>query len=286
MNRLQKKCFLASAGVHSLLLLILFVGPAFLSSSPPKDNMPILDFVPFKTVDAMVSGGGNPRAKPLATPPPIEPPKPVAQAPVQPPPKPETKPEPQPEPVKPVVQPKPDPDAVEPEPKRRKLNISTDVVTRDSSAKDAAKKKADQQAEARARTAYQKQLASKIGALADTLSTGLSSPTEVELKGPGGGGVPYANFLQAVKSRYANAWVVPDGVADDNATTTASVTIARDGTVISARITRHSGNVEVDRSVQRTLDEVKWAAPLPDDAKENERTVSINFNVKAKKALG
>jgi periplasmic protein TonB len=285
MNRLQKKCFLASAGVHSLLLLILFVGPAFLSSSPPKDNMPILDFVPFKTVDATVSGGGNPKANPPPAPPLTEPPKALAQPPpAQPPPKAETKPEP----VKPVVQSKLDPDAVELEKKNHKSlpQINTDVVTRKPDAKDADKKRVEQQAEARERAAYQKALVAKIGSLADTLSSGLSSPTEVQLRGPGGGGFPYANFLQAVKSRYANAWVVPDGVADDNATTTASVTIARDGTVLSARITRHSGNMEVDRSVQRTLEEVKWAAPLPDDAKEDRRDVSINFNVKAKKALG
>ena len=106
------------------------------------------------------------------------------------------------------------------------------------------------------------------------------------MKGPGGGGVPYANFLQAVKSRYQQAWIVPDGITDDNATVAASVTIARDGTVMSARITRSSGNAAVDRSVQVTLDRVKWAAPLPDDAKEDQRTVSINFNVAAKRGTG
>ena len=79
---------------------------------------------------------------------------------------------------------------------------------------------------------------------------------------------------------------MPDGITDDNATTAASVTIARDGTVVSSRITRSSGNAGVDRSVQVTLDRVKWAAPLPDTATENQRTVNINFNVAAKRAAG
>jgi TonB family protein len=114
----------------------------------------------------------------------------------------------------------------------------------------------------------------------------MSGSTDVVLKGPGGGDVPYDNFWRQVKSRYANAWVVPDGVTDDQATTAVSVTIARDGKVVSSSITRSSGNIAVDRSVQATLDRVKYAAPLPDDAKENERTVSINFNVKAKRGLG
>src|SRR5262249_37565995 len=108
----------------------------------------------------------------------------------------------------------------------------------------------------------------------------------VELKGPGGGGVPYANFLEAVKSVYQHAWVVPDGITDDNATTAASVTIARDGTVVSAHITRSSGNPGVDQSVQRTWDKVKWAAPMQDPAKETERAVKINFNVAANRAAG
>jgi TonB family protein len=98
--------------------------------------------------------------------------------------------------------------------------------------------------------------------------------------------VPYANFLQAVQSVYERAWIVPDGVTDNDATAVVSVTIARDGTVVLARIQRSSGNHLVDRSVQAALDRVKFAAPLPDDAKDKERTVTINFNVRAKRGLG
>src|SRR5690606_15587917 len=113
---------------------------------------------------------------------------------------------------------------------------------------------------------------------------GLSSSTEIKLKGPGGGGVPYANFLSAVKSVYSRDWQVPE-TADDSATVVASITIARDGRVLSARITRSSGSSAVDRSVQITLDRVKFAAPLPETATENQREVTINFNVKAAKLL-
>src|ERR1041384_791720 len=110
----------------------------------------------------------------------------------------------------------------------------------------------------------------------------LSGSTTIEFKGPGGGGIPDANFLQAVKTAYCNAWVLPDGVTDDNAITTASVTIARNGTVVSSHISHRSGDAAVDFSVQATLDRVRFAAPLPDDAKEDRRTVIINFNVKTK----
>jgi TonB family protein len=91
--------------------------------------------------------------------------------------------------------------------------------------------------------------------------------------------------LQALKTLYTDAWNVPDG-ADDDATITTSVTIAKDGTVLSAHIKRPSGNSIADTSVQLTLDRVRHAVPLPDDAKEDQRTVTITFSVKAKRLLG
>jgi TonB family protein len=87
-------------------------------------------------------------------------------------------------------------------------------------------------------------------------------------------------------SRYDSAWFLPEGVTDSDASALVSVTIARDGKVISAQITRRSGNREVDRSVQAAIDRVRIAAPLPDNAKESQRTVEINFNVRAKRAIG
>ena len=281
MDRLQKKCFIASASVHLLLVLILVIGPAFQSSTDKAESMPVLDFVPFKTVDALVAPGGGrpdgsvPRPAPPEPKPPTPAPPPVVQ-PIQRPPEPEIA---KPTPPAPL-------ESSEPslEPKKKKIEVSTKQVTRSHDRTAEAKARADAQAKEDAAT--RRHLADQIGKMADHISGEVAGGTTVELKVPGGGGVPYANFLQAVKSRYANAWVVPDGVTDDEATTVASVTIARDGTVISARITRHSSSPEVDRSVQATLDRVKYAAPLPDDAKEDQRTVTINFNVKAKKALG
>ena len=140
-------------------------------------------------------------------------------------------------------------------------------------------------AAAKADADYRKRVANAFNSAATAVGTGASS-TEVRLHGPGGGGVPYANFLQAVKSRYVRAWSVPDGVTDDSATAVADVTIARDGTVIEARIVKPSGNAAVDRSVRSVLDRVTWAAPLPDSASENQRTVTIHFNVRAKRGLG
>jgi len=297
MNRLEKKCFIASTGVHLLLGLILIVGPAFVSSTPKVDNPPILDFVTYTTTDEQMSGGGNPTAKPPPTattaPQPIVQPQPQPR-PQPPPPQPKAEPEElkshEPERAKdPVKELKTttDPDAFEPtKAQKRKPQVSVTPVKRQTVKRDSTETsdedtRAREMADARRAAA-----ASFVNRASRDLASGMSSSTAIELKGPGGGGVPYANFLAAVKTVYTDAWNIPDGVTDDDATVAASVTIARDGTVISERITHSSGNGEVDRSVQTTLDRVKFAARLPENAKEDQRTVTINFNVRAKRALG
>ncbi|MGD0614441.1 MAG: TonB family protein [Verrucomicrobiota bacterium] len=285
MNRLEKKCVLAAAGFHLLLLLVLLVGPAFLSSRDQPDNLPVIDFIPFKTVDAMVSGGGNPNAKPPAPAPLPQPAAPAAPpAPKAVPPPEVTKLEPaRKETVKETPkETKVDPDALEPaKDRKRKVDISTTLVKRRPYEFSESKARADAQARERAAEA-RRQTTAAISQAVRGIQSGLSSGTTIELKGPGGGGVPYANWKQAVKSVYDAAWILPAGITADSATTAVTVTIARDGTVISARIVDRSGSAVVDQSVQAALDRVKYAAPLPDDAKEDQRTITIYFDVKAK----
>ena len=78
MNRLQKKCVLGTAGVHLLLLVILFVGPAFFYSRPKPDDMQVLDVIPANLIDAAFNSGvAN------AVPPPPGPGRSAAIAPVR-----------------------------------------------------------------------------------------------------------------------------------------------------------------------------------------------------------
>jgi len=58
MNRTQKKCLLVSVGLHLLLPTIVLVGSGFFSR-PKPDNTPIADFIASKTLDAIISGGGD-----------------------------------------------------------------------------------------------------------------------------------------------------------------------------------------------------------------------------------
>ena len=57
MNRLQKKCVIATAGVHLLLIVILFVGPAFFYPKPKADDLPVLDVIPANLIDAAFNSG-------------------------------------------------------------------------------------------------------------------------------------------------------------------------------------------------------------------------------------
>ncbi len=303
MDRLQKKCFLASGGFHLLLLVILIVGPAFVASRSKPDDLPPLTFIPTITTDAHVSGGGDPHATP---PPPLPPANPTPPTPTveQHPPAQELQhheerqPDPPKDDPKPVDK-KPDPESLEPvkEPKRHKPDITTTAITKPKE-NDAEKKARDEAKQEEQREAaeardyakkvadWQRRRAAALGGAANSIADNVSSSTTIKLAGPGGGGPAYANFLQAVKTVYEREWIVPDGVTDNEATAAASVTIARDGTVISAHLINSSGNVAVDQSVNVTLRRVKFVAPLPQDSGDNQRTVTVNFNVAAKRAAG
>jgi TonB family protein len=312
MNRLQKKCLLASAGVHALPLVLLLTGVGFVSQPPPlpHEDAPIINFIAFKTVDEQMTGGGSPNARALPPAPPDQPitkpapepepapaPEPAEPAvkpePAKPNPEPEpTKPEPKPERSKPELKLKPkDPDSLESSNKKSKKNeFVLKPIVRNSDGKAEAKARAaarerEEREAARAEANDRRRIAARFSSAVNSLS-GLSTGTEIALLGPGGGGVPYANFEQAVRSVYDRAWTVPDGVTDDEAAATATITIGRDGTVLHARISQSSGNAAVDRSVRSVLDRVKWAAPLPEKERENQRTLKIKFNVSAKRGLG
>lgn len=273
MNRLQKKCVIATAGFHLLLLVILLVGPAFFNPKPKVDNSKVIDVIPSNLIDEVLNSGVK-----GAQPPP---------APIVPPPQPQSQPTP-PAP-KPVVQPAPAPKQTfvqkvakifEPEPKpepekqiskpvenqtHKKIQPNLEPVVRPSPKSSTPAKSKDDS-----------QLAKNI---AENLRNKLSSPTEINV--PGDSSVAYANYATVVKSVYDHAWTLPDSVAKDE-NITVSVTIANDGTVISSRIVTPSGDSPADASVQRTLDRVKFVAAFPDGATEKERTYTIIFNPQVK----
>ena len=279
MNRLQKKCVIATAGVHLLLIVILFVGPAFFYSKPKADDLQVLDVIPANLIDAPFNSGvANATPPPPA---PVAPPQPPPPTPVVTPPAPEPEKVEKAEPVKPPD--KLPADELKPVEKKtaklpeRKIQINTQLVARVSPRNSAA---AAAQAEAR----EQQRRAQAVRSALRDLKGNLTSATVVDA--PGSGSAAYANYRDVVGSIYYAAWTPPDDAANDDAITRVSVTIASDGTVVAARIIAPSGDAGVDNSIQRALDRVTFIAPFPEGATEKERTFIIKFNLKAKRMLG
>jgi TonB family protein len=94
---------------------------------------------------------------------------------------------------------------------------------------------------------------------------------------PGGGGLAYA---QVVKRFYLQAWQ-PADVTTTNANvqsfTRVSVVIAKDGSVVSAKIVKPSEDEQMDKSVQTVLDKIKCVQPFESGAKDERRVFTINF---------
>jgi TonB family protein len=183
-----------------------------------------------------------------------------------------------------------------PHPTRRRPQIDpSDILTRPLHEKKSKVKPKendeDSQAQdrelARAAAEARRRLMGEIGQVASAIGNSRSGPISIKLKGPGGGGLTYAPFYQALFSIYYREWIIPDGAADSDAITETEITVARDGAVVSAIITRSSGNAAVDQSVQATLDRVRRVPPLPPNSEESKMTISINFKARSqgKRAL-
>jgi TonB family protein len=258
MNRLQKKCLLATAGLHALLLVTLLVGPGFFAPKPKADDARVLDVIPANLIDAAFNSGVRNATAPAPIPPAPAP----APAPVAPPPPTLA------ERFKNFFEPAP-PKAIKSAPEKaasepHKIEVNTQLVAR------AAPKNSTPASPPRDARA--------VNSAIKSLRKNLSSPTEVNL--PGNSSVAYANFGSVVTSVYHQKWLTlaPTGMEKENAVVTFRVTIASDGTVLSASIITPSGDANVDRGVQRMLDSVNFIAPFPEGATEKERTYTIDFN--------
>lgn len=295
MNRLQKKCLIATAGFHLLLLLILIVGPGFFRETPKPDDTPLLDVIPGITIEEKLTSGVKSAQPPPPAPPVITPPPPVIhpQPQVQPQP---TPPPPAPAPVTPApsivekmenffkpepVTPAPDdtPKPVEHKQQKHEIKVDLTTVNRTTLEKSQVHKTSDD-SQRRAEQEREREIQSAVR----NLEKNFTPSTKVEM--PGTSSVSYASYASIIKTIYTRAWTPPDNAANDEANIRVSITVSSDGTVESAHIVDPSGDSGVDDSVQRTLDRVTFIAPFPDGSTEKEKTFIINFNLKAKRMLG
>jgi TonB family protein len=281
MDRLAKKCVIASSVLHGTLVLVLLVGPAFLPAEKPIEAKQIIDFIPFKTLEASISGGGNPNVPqtiPQPTPPTPTPAPPQPQRREEPPKREEPKRE---EPAKPEPKSEPKTEAKADDTGWKpstKIKVSLKQTVRNTGSSTSRPTSSTSQNTDR----------SKVwSSAANNINKGASSPVQIsEMRGPGGGGIPYAGFNDALVSAYMRAWLIPGDAADETSKVVVSITLRRDGTVVSSSIKSRSGNSALDSSVQRALDKVNFVAPFPDSVKDAQKTFWLEFDPRAKRMLG
>jgi TonB family protein len=298
MNRIQKKCFVFSVGLHGLLAVILLGSAAFRNDSE-QTNAPILSLIPANILDQAGAGGGQPApaspaaqavmtpqppAQPVATPPRTEaqpaPPRPVPRAEPQ-------QPKANPEETRPVVA--AETSATLPAKTHRQHEIHptfTPVGKNSDFPKKENAQLSSKTLSSRSEARRLKDIENSLDHLASGVQTSGAGRTVVDVEGIGGGGEVFAGYSDVVRSVYYNAWIAPDGGASKTAAPEARIVVARDGSIISADLVGPSGESALDKSVVRVLGAVKKLPPFPASARDEQRTFRIQFSLDLKQATG
>ena len=268
MSRLLKKCLFLSIGLHILLAAALLICTAFFVVKPEK-IMPTLSMIAPDVLDNLL----NPR--PVSTPrknpnPPVRrivtpaPPRKVTPTPPR-----KVTPTP-PRKVTPKKQSpslKPTKSKVTPKPKRNTIKIAQNTQT-----SKGATGRPKKNTHPKAPPVSAKQL-NTIKSMRNQLSAAIN----VNVAGANAAAfTSYANFVVGV---YRRTWepLIPSGLARSRIAKV-SVTIRRDGRVLSKRIIRKTGDAALDRSVQRALDRVKTIGKsFPLGSKDSQRTFTLDF---------
>jgi colicin import membrane protein len=270
MSRLQKKCFIASTGVHLLLVVILFVGPGFLARPEKAENVPELSFIPAELVDAPVQNPGERSAgapRQIPTPPaPAPAPRQVETA------KQESND------VKPNHR-----DAVELSDHTPRLpRVSTELTSRTGPNRSTKKSSSTSDSREQQLADANREARAAVSEALRNLRDGGSGGKVVDVSGVGVGvGPSYASYGAWVRKVFEDAWVKPDDATGREPVTEVTVTVGPDGAIISSRIEKHSGDSQMDASVQRVLDRVSSVGrPFPEGADQKPRTYIIPFRLK------
>jgi TonB family protein len=75
------------------------------------------------------------------------------------------------------------------------------------------------------------------------------------------------------------AWEAPTRPRNVKKAAKVSVVVAKNGRVLSSKITDKSGDEELDGSVRKVLERVKSLQPFEDGAKDERRTVTVTFKL-------
>ena len=260
MSRLLKKCLFLSIGLHILLAAALLICTAFFVAKPEK-IMPTLSMIAPDVLDNLLNPqpvstpkkNPNPPVRRIVTP---TPPKKVTPTP--------------PKKVTPKKQSpalKPTKSKVTPKPKRKTIKITQNTQT-----SKGATGRPKKNTPPKTPPVSAKQL-NTIKSMRNQLSAAIN----VNVAGANAAAfTSYANFVVGV---YRRTWepLLPSGLARSRIAKV-SVTIRRDGRVLSAKIIRKTGDAALDRSVQHALDRVRTIGKaFPAGSKDSQRTFTLDF---------
>ena len=289
-NRLQKKCFIVSLGMHLLLLLVVVFGVAFATTRKKEEPVKYLSISLFREpVPQKARHPSQPRVEPhQARRIPVR--QPVRRA-VQPPapqkqvtpqkttpprkakPKPKkTTPKKTPTPRKATKKtaPRSKPKPKSKRPKIPKINISSTVVNKSSSSSKTS----------RSTPPKTVKVVSVNPNAAKNLKNKLSTTVRAVTFRPGSSS--YSNYKEWVRQKYQGTW--NNGRLPSQRyrqIVTVRVTVLRSGKVASARILRRSGQAPLDASVQGTLNVVKSIGrAFPSGVTESRQTFTIDFQMR------
>jgi len=302
MTRLQKKCLIASACFHGLMVAVFLATAAFRSEPPAITAQQVLTLIPAKVLDTP-GVGGDPVPAPVTRQPPLpaSPPAPPAPPVVHPAPPPVAPPRPAPPPRTPPTPPAPVPAVARPgpapAPRAHTITPSYDSAappsrpaprSADTSAQTRAAAQASAQAAAQAAQAAARERAQEVSNAFAALGSsvrGRETPVSAMPLPGEGGGEAFVNYDSAVCNVYYNAWT-PEASPHKPTSPIVKIVISRNGNVTSAEFVAKSGDPLLDRSVQRALDAVKEVPPFPPGSTDTERSLFIRFNPEAKQSAG
>jgi TonB family protein len=285
MNRLQKQCIAASAGLHLLLLVALLFGSGFRSEQPDRLDVEPFHMMPSSVIESLLDDPADvlaePETEPITETQAVEnqeiqkqEPEPIEV---------EPKPEPKPDP-KPVVEPKPEPkpeptkepsiskrvEKPKPKPKKTKIKISKVFKSNTTKRNPTVKTQGPKVTKTSANPLKINKNLGKVGG-----GSSIQGVTTVS-------GSLLGRYGHLVQSAYDRQWRQPAGISSSNLKVKVKVVVAKDGRIQSATISQSSGVSAMDQSIERAIRMVKRISQAPPEgASLSNRTFILNFNLKS-----
>ena len=268
MSRLLKKCIFLSIGLHILLAAVLLICTAFFVAKPEKIR-PTLSMIAPDVLDNLLNPQRVTTPKPTPQPPVrrIVTPTPPRKVTPTPPRKVTPTPPRKVTPKKQSPELKPTKSKVTPKPKRKTIKIAQNTQT-----SEGATVRPKKNTHPKTPSVSAKQL-NTIKSMRSQLSAAIN------VNVAGANAAAFTSYANLVVGVYRRAWepLIPSELARSRIAKV-SVTIRRDGRVLSNMIIRNTGDTALDRSVQRALDRVsRIGKPFPSGSKDTQRTFTLDF---------